>query len=192
MRRRGRARRRNPLRRRADVVRAWAALVLAVLVCAGAPLLGLGTAWWAYGEARAAQTAQRADRHRVRAEAVGDTRAAPLTARARPGDTRPVTVRWTQPGGRPRTATTRVRTGVRPGDPVDVWLDSGGRVVTAPSGDSTVWQYTVSLGCYATGGAVAVLLLGRAVARRVSWRRRLDEWDRAWARTGPRWSGRRA
>lgn len=192
MRRQVRGRRRNPLRRRSDVVRTWAALFFAVLAFAGAPLLGLATARWAYDGARAEQTAQRADRHRVSAEAVGDTRAEPLPAQARPDRAYPVTVRWTQPGGQPRTATARVRDEVRPGDQVEVWLDSRGRVVTAPVTDADVWQHALSVGGYAAGGAVVVLLLGRAGVRRVAWRHRMNEWERAWARTGPQWSKRRA
>ncbi|MEU2879262.1 hypothetical protein, partial [Streptomyces sp. NPDC007070] len=97
-------------------------------------------------------------------------------------------------GSEPYSAATRqrVRDEVRPGDQVEVWLDSRGRVVTAPVTDADVWQHALSVGGYAAGGAVVVLLLGRAGVRRVAWRHRMDEWERAWARTGPQWSKRRA
>lgn len=40
----GRRLRRNPLRRRSDVVEAWTVLAVAVLLLLGAPLLGAATA----------------------------------------------------------------------------------------------------------------------------------------------------
>ncbi|NSL42795.1 hypothetical protein HO151_00845, partial [Streptomyces sp. 8P21H-1] len=54
-----RKQRHNPLRRRSDVVEAWTALVVAVLLCAGAPLAGLGVGWWAYDGARDTAAVQR-------------------------------------------------------------------------------------------------------------------------------------
>ncbi|MFE2530861.1 hypothetical protein [Streptomyces sp. NPDC059371] len=45
---RGRRWRRNPLRRRSDVVVAWWAPAVVVLLFVGAPLVGAGAAWWTY------------------------------------------------------------------------------------------------------------------------------------------------
>ncbi|MGW3728091.1 Rv1733c family protein, partial [Streptomyces sp. NPDC000851] len=63
--------RRNPLRRRSDVVEAWTALAVAVLLLLGAPLAGAVAAWWAHDEARSTAVAQRAERRHVRAEVLG-------------------------------------------------------------------------------------------------------------------------
>jgi hypothetical protein len=60
---RGWRRRRNPLRRRSDVVEAWTVLAVAVLLFVGAPLAGAAVGWWRYDNAQARAAAQRAERH---------------------------------------------------------------------------------------------------------------------------------
>jgi hypothetical protein len=83
MRTRVRGRRHNPLRRGPDVAETWTAVLFAVLLFLGAPLLGAFTARWARDATRATRAAQRADRHRVHAEVVGrpPDRAAAFTRR---------------------------------------------------------------------------------------------------------------
>ncbi|NGO09445.1 hypothetical protein G5C60_18035 [Streptomyces sp. HC44] len=180
----------NPLRRRSDVVEAWTALVVAVLLCVGAPVTGLVTGWRAYDGARDAAVEQRAERHRVRAEV---TEQAPGTVPSAQGGKQPsywVAVRWAEPGERPHTGEARVPAGTRPGDRTHVWLDDEGRIVAAPADSTAIWQRTFATGACATGGAASVVLIAHFVVRRVALRRRLAEWEREWARTGPEW-GRR-
>ncbi|MFF3487799.1 hypothetical protein ACFYXC_31630 [Streptomyces sp. NPDC002701] len=187
----GRRQRHNPLRRRSDVVEAWTALAVAVVLCVGAPLAGLAAGWWAYDGARSTAAEQRAERHRVRAEVVGGT---PATTPSAEGDRRPVQrvgVRWTEPGGQVRTGTTRVSAGTRAGDHTDIWLDGRDRIVPAPTSRTVVWQHGLAVGACAAGAAGAAVLALHAVVRRVAARRRLAEWERAWARTGPEWARHR-
>jgi hypothetical protein len=63
--------RRNPLRRRSDVVEAWTALAVAVLLLVGAPLAGALAGLWAHRTAQAVAEERRAERHQVHAEVVG-------------------------------------------------------------------------------------------------------------------------
>ncbi|MFG2028696.1 hypothetical protein [Streptomyces sp. NPDC048825] len=180
----------NPLRRRCDVVEAWTALVVAVLLCVGAPLTGLVIGRQAFDTARGAAAEQRAERHRVRAEV---TEQAPAAIPNATGAKQPaywVGVRWTEPGERERTGKARVPAGTRPGDHTHVWLDDAGRVVGAPADSTAIWQQALAVGGCATGGAATVVLAGRFVVRRVALRHRMAEWEREWARTGPEW-GRR-
>ncbi|MFE6197798.1 hypothetical protein [Streptomyces sp. NPDC057838] len=189
---RGRRRRRSPLRRRSDVVEAWTVLVVAVLGFVGAPALGAAAAWWAHGEARTVSLQQRADRHSVRAEVIGErSRSLPSVQGAGQRAYR-TTVRWTEPGEGTRTATARVPSGARQGDVVDVWFDTRGRNVTPPVDGSAIWQHTLTTGVCAAGAAVLVVLLAHGAVRRVAMRRRLAEWERAWARTEPQWTHRGA
>ncbi len=139
-------------------------LAVAVLLSVGAPLVGLVTAVWAHDEARHTVREQRADRRSVRAEVVGMASDTLRMAESARHPAAKVTVRWTEPGEAPRTAAARVPAGTRTGETVDVWLDS----------------------------RVAAILAGHGVVRRAAMRRRLDEWERAWARTEPQWTGRRA
>ncbi|MFF4255228.1 hypothetical protein ACFY1L_28865 [Streptomyces sp. NPDC001663] len=184
--------RRNPLRRRADVVEAWTALVVAVLLLVGAPLAGAIAGWWAHDEARAVAAAERAERHRVRAEVVGKTPDMLPSVQGGQQHSYRVNVRWTDPATGPHTTKARVPAGSRQGDTVDVWFDSQGRIVGPPPGETQIWQHALTIGTCATGGAVALVLLGNAVVRRVATGHRLLEWEREWARTEPEWTRRQA
>ncbi|WP_413755885.1 hypothetical protein [Streptomyces sp. MMBL 11-3] len=185
-----RRQRHNPLRRRSDVVEAWTALAVAVVLCVGAPLAGLAAGWHAYDTARATAAEQRAERHRVRAEVVGSHSHSASVPGAE-GDRRPVhrvNVRWSEPGERPRTATTRVPPAVRVGDHTYVWVDGRDRVVPAPTSRTVIWQHALAVGACGAAVAAAVVLALHTLVRRCAMRRRLAEWDRAWSHTGPNWT----
>lgn len=117
--------RRNPLRRRSDVVEAWTMLAFALLLFLGAPLLGAATALWSHGGAQAVAAEQRAERQRVRATVADRTTPDALPSVQGGGQySYRATVRWTTADGTERTTTARVPAGSRHGDAVDVWLDS--------------------------------------------------------------------
>ncbi|MFI8348733.1 hypothetical protein [Streptomyces sp. NPDC085596] len=187
----GRRRRHNPLRRRSDVVEAWVVVLVAVLLCVVAPLAGTAAGLYTYDRARTHAEEQRAERHSVRAEVLGRPAARP-TVHGDRGHSYRAEVRWTEPGQKPRTAVAHVPAGTRAGDAVTVWFDGRGHTVAPPPNDIAVWQHTVAVGLGVAGGTATFVLLARAVERRVALRHRLDEWERAWARTGPRWTRRRA
>lgn len=184
--------RRNPLRRRSDVVEAWTAMIVTVLLFIGVPLTGTAVGRWAYDTARATQTAQRADRHPVPAVPAEDAPAAAPSTEGGRQPLYPVKVRWTEPGKGARTALAEVPAGSRRGDRVEVWLDAEGRGVAPPPTDAAVWQHALAAGVWAAGGAAGAVLLGRAVIGRVAERHRMAEWEAEWARTGPGWGRRTA
>ncbi|MEU1709895.1 hypothetical protein ABZ478_31755 [Streptomyces sp. NPDC005706] len=184
--------RHNPLRRRSDVMEAWTVLVAAVLLFVVTPLAGVAAGLYAHDQARSRATALRAERHQVRASVIGEESARPRPVRGDRAHSYQAKVRWTEPGTGTRTAVARVPAGSRAGDEVTVWFDARGRAVAPPPNDVAVWQHTVTVGLCAAGGSVAVVLLGYAVQRRAALRHRMDEWEREWARTGPRWTRPRA
>ncbi|MFJ3662776.1 hypothetical protein ACIPPM_20205 [Streptomyces sp. NPDC090119] len=169
--------------------------LVAVLLCVVAPLAGTAAGFYTYDRARAHAEEQRAERHAVRAVVLGRPAARP-TVHGDRGHAYRAEVRWTEPGPgsgqRKRTAVAHVAAGTRAGDTVTVWFDGRGRTVAPPPNDVAVWQHTVVVGLGVAGGTAAIVLLARAVERRVALRHRLDEWERAWARTGPRWTRRSA
>ncbi|WP_399881740.1 hypothetical protein ACGH7X_04215 [Streptomyces sp. BBFR51] len=184
--------RRNPLRRRSDVVEAWTVVVVALLLFVGAPLLGAATAWWGYGQAQAIVAEQRAERHRVRATVVDKTSDTLSSSQLGGQHSYRATVRWSAPDGTEKTTTARVPTGTRHGETADVWLDSHGKSVPPPSDGAEVWQHSATVGSFtAIGTALTVLLAHRGV-RAVALRHRMTEWDRDWALTEPQWTHRRA
>ncbi|MGW0599329.1 Rv1733c family protein [Streptomyces sp. NPDC002776] len=188
----GRRRRDNPLRRRSDVMEAWALVVVAVLLFLAAPLAGVVAGWWAHDDARATAAAQRADRHRIRAQVTGAAASGSLPTVQSTERKQRVTVRWTDPDGTRRTDTALVPAGALRGERVDVWLDSAGRSVSPPTTGATIWQHTVTIGVCATAGTAGLVLLGHALFRRVTTAHRLTEWEREWARVEPQWSRRDA
>ncbi|MGW2730778.1 Rv1733c family protein [Streptomyces sp. NPDC001494] len=173
--------RRNPLRRRTDVLEAWFLLAVWVLVVVGGTLVGLVTA-------RAAGQSfdrQRTERTQVRAVLLTD---APRTAVAGTGgDLTSARVRWTAPDGTRHSDSTLVPGGLRAGSTAEIWLDAWGRPSSAPltSGEASAESALlgVSAALALTGAAFGVRCAGR-------WwldRRRIEEWDREWALLGPRW-----
>ncbi|MGW7821170.1 Rv1733c family protein [Streptomyces puniciscabiei] len=184
--------RRNPLRRRSDVVEAWTVLVVAVLLFVVTPLVGVAAGLHAHDTARSLAATQRAERHQVRARVTGDPPERLSSEQSDRAYAYRAQVRWTEPGKGIRTAWARVPAGTRTGDTVSVWFDARGRSVAPPPGAAAVWQHTVTVGLVAAGGSAALVLLGHAVERRIALRHRLAEWEREWARTGPRWTQPRA
>ncbi|MFF0536188.1 Rv1733c family protein [Streptomyces coelicoflavus] len=184
--------RRNPLRRRSDVVEAWATVFVALLLFLGAPLLGAATAWWGYGQAQAIVAEQRAERHQVRATVADSTPESLSTNQLGGQHSYRATVHWKAPDGTEKSTTARVPADARHGETVVVWLDSHGESVPPPSDGAEIWQHSATIGSFtAIGTALTVLLAHRAV-RAVSLRRRMAEWDRDWALTEPQWTHRRA
>ncbi|MEU9338522.1 hypothetical protein AB0D49_36130 [Streptomyces sp. NPDC048290] len=177
----------SPLRRRSDVIEAWALLLVAVLLLLGAPLAGAATGLWAYGNAQATVAAQRAERHQVTALVTGQPRRALPSVGGGPYAYQ-VPVRWTGPGGRQETALASAPRTTKPGDTVRLWLDRQDRDVGPPPDASLVWQHAVTLGVCAGGGTAAVVLLGWSASRRVALGHRMAEWERDWDRTEPEWT----
>ncbi|MGV9907501.1 Rv1733c family protein [Streptomyces sp. NPDC003388] len=180
--------RRNPLRRRSDVMEAWTVLVVAVLLFVVAPLAGVAAGLHAHDQARSRATALRTERHEVRATLTGEVSRRPRPVEGYRAHPYQAKVRWTEPGAGTRTAVARVPAGSRAGDVVPVWFDARGRAVAPPPNDVAVWQHTVTVGLCAAGGWASVVLLGYAVQRRSALRHRMEEWEREWARTGPKWT----
>ncbi|MER7701747.1 hypothetical protein ABTX81_02440 [Kitasatospora sp. NPDC097605] len=99
-------------------------------------------------------------------------------------------VSWTTPDGLARTGTVQAPRSTAGGSTVVLWLDDGGRPVTAPA---TRVALAVGAVCTAlAGSATAAALIGGALALRLRvLDRRADRaWERSWARWEPRWSGR--
>ncbi|MEU7580125.1 hypothetical protein AB0B50_21310 [Streptomyces sp. NPDC041068] len=180
--------RRSPLRRRSDVVEAWTGLLLGAAVVFVAPSVGALAGAFAYDTAHAQAERQRGVGHVVRATLMKSAPAAD-TVGSRPRH--PVNVRWTDRGGTVHTAVARVAAGAEAGSRTDVWLDARGRVTTAPMPDDLQWSTAITVGAAATFVGWALIGGAWVTVRVVTHRRRMAEWERAWARAGPQWTGSR-
>jgi hypothetical protein len=173
--------RRNPLRRREDVLEAWLVAAVAVLTVLGGVSAGL---FAAEADARSLD-AKRAERTPVTAVVLEN---APVPGS---GATRVLAdVRWTGADGTARTARTLVAPGTRAGTELTLWTDRDDRPTSAPPTPTEAAVESTLLGVLA-GLATAGTVCGTgAVLRWRLDRRRLARWDREWLLIGPRWGHR--
>ncbi|MFF7754262.1 hypothetical protein ACFZCP_34640 [Streptomyces sp. NPDC007971] len=174
--------RRNPLRRRADVVEAWVVLAAWLLTVVAGVLAGLAAARSVeHGLAR-----ERADWHPAVARVVAQAPGRPA-APGVGGERVWAEVRWTVADGSARTGQARVAPGSKAGTPVTVWTDSHGHLVTRPTTASEAAFRATLIGGLVGACAATVPFVGGLVLRGRLERRRMDRWDAEWARLGPQW-----
>ncbi|WP_093622716.1 Rv1733c family protein [Streptomyces sp. 3213.3] len=174
--------RRNPLRRRSDVIEAWIVLATWVLALVGSLVMGLMAA----DTADLSLGRQRLERHSV--SAVLTERAAGKTS-VRALDDRHVwvTVRWTAPDGSPHTGQTKVPPDTAKGTRVTVWTDGRGRLTSKPLSSGEVrfqaaWAGTLA----AIGVGTAAFGVSQVLRVRLD-HRRMREWADEWQRVDTRW-----
>lgn len=190
--------RRNPLRRRSDIVEAWLGAVTVLLLCA-VPLIG----WWA-GQSvdrtlqRVART-QRAERTLVPASVVQSPAApgattAPGASKAAAGvagaDSDPRhgdVLHWTAPDHSEHTANVPVGLEVWHRYQLLLWTDRAGVLVPPPLDDATASTHAILAGVATGSAAGGLLVLSRQLLMWRLMRRRMDSWEREWARVGQDW-----
>ena len=174
--------RRNPLRRRADVVEAWVLLATWLLTVLAGVLAGLTAARsMEHGLAR-----ERAAWHSAVARVVAQAPGKPAPA-GDGGERVWAEVRWTVADGSAHTGQARVAPGSKAGTPVTVWTDPQGHLVTRPTTASEAALRATLTGGLVGASAAAVPFVGGLVLRGRLERRRMAHWDAEWARLGPQW-----
>ncbi|MGW0965872.1 Rv1733c family protein [Streptomyces sp. NPDC002516] len=173
--------RRNPLRRRSDVLEAWIMLAAWAFAVLGGAVAGLVTV-------RAVEDTlarERAESRTVPAQLVAD---APNVGADEPaGRVVWTKVHWTAPDGTDRSGQVRVSAGTSADTPVLVWTDAEGRLVTRPPTVAVARLRACLIGLFAAGGVAAgPFAVGRLLRGRLE-RWRVDRWDEEWERVGPLW-----
>ncbi|MEK0099005.1 hypothetical protein WDA79_10990 [Streptomyces sp. A475] len=173
--------RRNPLRRRVDIVEGWFIVAACVFAVVGALAAGLAVAHSA---------AQSLERHRNSHYAVSAvlTRDAPGTrsAWALGGGQVRAPVRWSAPDGTTHTGITHVPSGARAGTRTTVWVDARGALTSKPltGVEAAIWE-TLD-GTLAAAGVVAVVAVGTWRLRVGLNRYRMEQWSTEWDHVGTR------
>jgi hypothetical protein len=179
--------RRNPLRRRTDVVEAWLGLLTALMFFCLVPLVG----WWAgHSVDRALQRVvrtQRAERTLVPAQVAPVVPAAHGAAAADTDPRHKQRLRWTAPDHSVHTDSVPVDLEVWQGGKILLWTDHKGALVPPPLDTTTASTHSVLAGTAAATSAGGLLLISRQVLLWRLMRRRLDSWEREWARVGQDW-----
>jgi hypothetical protein len=177
----------NPLRRRTDRAAAcFAALLLAIFLIS-APVLSIAAIDWAGHTGATGQQAARSW-HQVSA-VLRQAAPVPSFSREALGFTL-VQARWTAPDGRARAGPIPVSAGLAAGHTVPLWVDEAGMPTGPPP------SHPATLAREATAGVVATIALGimllclAGAGRWVLDRRRLADWEAAWAAVGPQWTKR--
>ncbi|QOV34016.1 hypothetical protein IM697_28065 [Streptomyces ferrugineus] len=179
--------RRNPLRRRSDVVEAWIVLVGWTVALIGGLLAGQAVA----ASVDHTLAARRAEAHPVSAVLTQDASADSSLAAVETGDDRVwVKVRWTAADGSAHTGRAKADPGTTAGSAVPVWTDRTGALVAEPASATQARLQAALAGVLATAGAGAGALTCTWLVRGRLVRRRMAEWAEEWERVGPRWRKR--
>lgn len=171
--------RRNPLRRRSDVLEAWIMLAAWVFTVLGGAVAGLATV----GAVENSLARERAESRTVPAQLIEDAREASGPA----GRVVWTRVRWTAPDGTVRSGQVRVAAGTLADTPVLVWTDPDGRLVDRPTTVPVARLRAWLIGVFAGAGVAGIPLAVGSFLRGRLERRRVDRWDEDWARIGPLW-----
>ncbi|TXS52380.1 hypothetical protein EAO75_08810 [Streptomyces sp. uw30] len=174
--------RRNPLRRRCDVVEAWVVLCGWLLALLGAVFGGIAAAEAVVHSAEQ----QRAESHRVTAVLVKDAED-PGPARVTSDHLVWATVRWTDANGSVRTDEARVAPKTKAGGKVEVWTDRSGVLPKEPLSETEILLHAVAGGVLAGAGAAGVVLGSAWVVRLGMERRRLQQWAAEWEQLDTPW-----
>ncbi|GAA1370061.1 hypothetical protein GCM10009612_59180 [Streptomyces beijiangensis] len=184
--------RRNPLRRRTDLVEAWVALAAVLLIVLAAPVAG-----WCCGALtdRVLEQAvrhQHQQRHATTALVVKPLPGPSVSTNpdgSPDGSTRSrVLANWTAADGSRHTGPLITSTlHDKPGDSLPIWTDDHGTVVNHPLDTDTARAHAALAGIAAAGAAGGLVIGARHLIVRLLVRRRYVRLDRAWAEAGPDW-----
>ncbi|MEU6379296.1 hypothetical protein [Streptomyces sp. NPDC046909] len=177
--------RRNPLKRRIDVVEAWLLIVLWLCAATAGLLAGLAAGITSADFLER----QRAERQEVSAVLLQDAR--PRGANRVGNAPVWITVRWTGSDGSSHTGQARVEPGLKAGARITVWTDGKDRLLTTqPLSSSAAVLQASATGVLAAACAIGVVVGGGQAVHSVLNRRRLRQWDKAWAGADARWGGK--
>ncbi|MET8455625.1 Rv1733c family protein [Streptomyces parvulus] len=174
--------RRNPLRRREDVLEGWILLVVWLLVAVAAPVAGILGA-----QASAHSSAQRrADRHPVTAVLSSDASRDSL-AGGTTGGRVDAAVRWTAPDGTRHSGKATVDENMKAGSQVTVWTDRQDRLTPAPPSATQAGVDAAFMGAASTFAVVTAAAAGYYGSKLVLDRRRRAAWEDEWREIGSQW-----
>jgi hypothetical protein len=177
----------NPLRRRSDKIAVSLAALLVAVFLAGAPWLSVAAVGWA---GRTGATAPRAHRSARQASAV-HARAAPVHAAVTRGVFGSgVLAPWAAPHRRAPAAAIPASAAPAASNTVPLWMDAAGSPATAPRSGATVLAREAIAVVVATAALGIVLWCLALAGRWILDRRRLANWEAAWAAVGPQWTKR--
>jgi hypothetical protein len=177
----------NPLRRRTDKIATCLAALLVGVFLIAAPWLSVAAVGWASGTGAARQQAMRSGRQVP--SVLWEAARGPSLSRGASGYLRAQT-RWIPPADRAPANVIRGYVGAAAGRTVPPSVDTAGPPANAQGSDGAVRERQVAAAVVAVVGLGIVLLCLAWAGRLVLDRRRLANWEAAWAAVGPQWTKR--
>ncbi|MFI5967127.1 hypothetical protein ACIA8J_33845 [Streptomyces asoensis] len=175
--------RRNPLKRRADMVEAWVVLGVWALTV----LVGTVAGWTTAGAVERGLARERVEWRPLMARLTERAPGKAVTNGAAGGDQVWAKVGWTGPDGSTHNGQVRVGPGSASGTPVMIWTDRQGRLVTKPVTAAQAGLRASLVGGLAGVGAATLPFVGGRVLLGRMERRRVEQWDTDWARFDALW-----
>ena len=178
----------NPLRRRIDKIATWLMAQFLVVLLVGVPLFAIAAFTWAARVGAAEQRAERSWREvpavLLRSVPVPDTFAGGVFGYSW------VPARWTAPNGQARSGDIPVEVGLTAGRKVRLWVDAKGTPTDLPLTHHAVVARAATAAAIAAAGLLIALSCLALIVRWLLDRRRLADWELAWAIVGPQWTKR--
>ena len=178
----------NPLRRRTDKIATWLMAQFLVVVLVGAPLFAIAAFSWAARVGAAEQRAERSWREvpavLLRSVPVPDSLAGGIFGYSW------VPARWTAPNGQVRSGDIPVEVGLTAGRKVRLWVDAAGTPTDVPLTHRAIVARAATTAAVGTAGLLIALSCLALIVRWLLDRRRLTDWELAWAIVGPQWTKR--
>lgn len=106
-------------------------------------------------------------------------------------DTSWVSARWVTPDGAVRHGLVAVALNAKAGQRMTVWVTPAGQLTHPRLTRAQVLEWEATGAILAPIGLATLLVVAGCVVRVLANRRRMAEWTRGWAATGPRWSSLR-
>ena len=178
----------NPLRRRTDKIATFLAALLLLVFLAGAPLLAISVYGWA-GRVGAAELRAERSWHEVSAVLLKSAPAPNSFANGLFGYSW-VPARWVAPSGQARFGNIPAEVGMAVGRKVLIWVDGAGRPTDAPLTQRAVRARAATVAAIATMALLIAVSVLAWAGRSLLDRRRLTDWELAWAIVGPEWTKR--
>jgi len=178
----------NPLRRRTDKIATWLMVQFLVVVLAGVPVFGIAAFTWAARSGAAEQRAEHSWRE-VPAVLLHSVPGPDSFADGVFGYSW-VPARWTAPNGQVRSGNIPVEIGLAADRRVRLWVDAAGRPTDAPLTHRAVLARAATAAAVATAVLLIALSCLAFIVRWLLDRRRLADWELAWAIVGPQWTKR--
>jgi len=178
----------NPLRRRTDKIATFLAALLLLVFLVGAPLLAISVYGWA-GRVGAAELRAERSWHEVSAVLLKSAPTPNSFANGLFGYSW-VPARWVAPSGQARFGNIPAEVGMAVGRKVLIWVDGAGRPTDAPLTQRAVRARAATVAAIATMALLIAVSVLAWAGRSLLDRRRLTDWELAWAIVGPEWTKR--